>query len=90
MVLYREVLRGLRDVGQRWDEALVGIDMATLLDPSDPYVRSVVESTREILVRLGAKPFVERLDAAMGRSTATEPSTSGATRPAASRSATPS
>jgi len=69
MPLFREALSGWRDVGLPWDEALTGIDMATLLDPSDPYVRTVAESTRDILVRLGAKPFLERLDAAMAART---------------------
>ena len=31
--LYRDVLRGLRDLGLPWDEALTAIDMATVLDP---------------------------------------------------------
>ena len=90
LLLYKEVMRGWRDIGQLWDEALVGIDMATLLDPSDPYVRNVAESTREILIRMGAKPFVARLDAAMGGSTSAESPTSGAKEPTARRSATPS
>ncbi|MGZ8562586.1 MAG: ATP-binding protein, partial [Candidatus Limnocylindria bacterium] len=87
---YREAIRGWRELGVHWDEALTGIDLGTLLDPSDPYVRNVAESTREILVRLGAKPFLERLDAAMGRVQAAEPSADGATKPTESRSATPS
>ena len=87
---YREALRGWRDLGLRWDEALTGIDMATLLEPSEPEVRTAAESTRQILVRLGAKPFLERLDTTMGRSTSAEPSTSRAAEPTESRSATPS
>ena len=90
LLLYREVLRGWRDVGVPWDEALAGIDMATLLEPSEPEVRSVAESTRETLGRLGAKPFLERLDDAMARSTSAEPSPGRATEPTESRSATPS
>ena len=62
---YRECLRAWRDLGLAWDEALVGIDMATLLDPAHPEVRASAESAREILVRLGAAPFVARLDAAL-------------------------
>jgi len=65
LLLYREALRGWRDVGQTWDEALTGIDMATLLDPADAEVRTAATSAREILVRLGANPFVARLDAAL-------------------------
>ena len=41
--------------------------MATLLDPANPEVRAAAERSREILVRLGATPFVERLEAALAR-----------------------
>lgn len=88
--LYREALRGWRDLGLPWDEALTGIDMATLLEPSEPEVRTTAESAREILIRLGAKPFLQRLDAAMARSTSAASPTTGATEPTESRSATPS
>ena len=64
MALYREALRGWRATHAVWDEALTGLDMALLLDPADPEVAAVIESTREILERLGAKPYLERLNAA--------------------------
>ena len=67
--LYREALRAWHDLGLAWDEALCGLDMATLLDPSEPEVRAAAETAREILVRLGAKPFIARLDAATSRPT---------------------
>src|SRR3954471_2217636 len=63
--LYRDALRGWRSVHAVWDEALTGIDMATVLDPSEPDVAAAIKSTREILERLGAKPYLERLDAAV-------------------------
>ncbi len=66
--LYREALRAWRDLGLAWDEALCGVDMATLLDPADPDVRAAADAAREILVRLEAAPFVARLDAALARS----------------------
>jgi class 3 adenylate cyclase/tetratricopeptide (TPR) repeat protein len=69
LALYRESLGAWRDLGLVWDEALCGIDMALLLDPADPDVRAAADSAREILVRLGATPFVERLDAAIRRAT---------------------
>ncbi len=87
---YREALRGWHELGLAWDEALTGLDMSTLLDPSEPEVCAAAESSRQIFVRLGAKPFLERLDKAMGRSTSAEPSTTRATKPTESRSATPS
>ncbi len=61
---YRDALRRWRDLSLPWDEALAGIDMAMLLDPADPDVAAAVESSRAILERLGARPFLERLDRA--------------------------
>ena len=43
--------------------------MATLLDFDDPAVADAAGQSREILVRLGAAPFIERLDAATARAT---------------------
>jgi hypothetical protein len=87
---YREALRGWHDLGLAWDEALTGIDMATLLEPSEPEVRAAAESSREILVRIGAKPYLLRLNAAIGRSLSGEPSARRTAEPIESRSATPS
>jgi class 3 adenylate cyclase/tetratricopeptide (TPR) repeat protein len=65
--LYREALRGLHDLGLPWDQALTAIDMASLLDPTEPEVRAAADAARQILVGLGARPFVDRLDAALAR-----------------------
>jgi class 3 adenylate cyclase/tetratricopeptide (TPR) repeat protein len=65
---FREALAGWRDLGSPWREALTGITMATLLEPTAPEVRAAAEAAREILVRLEAAPFIARLDAAMARS----------------------
>ncbi|CAN5583094.1 hypothetical protein BH23CHL7_BH23CHL7_16130 [soil metagenome] len=65
--LYREALRGWRSGHAAWDEALTGLDMATLLDPAEPEVAAVVTSTRTILEALGARPYLERLEAAVAR-----------------------
>jgi hypothetical protein len=65
--LYRDALRRWRDLRLVFDEALCVIDMATLLDPAEPEVRAAAIGAREILVRLGAKPFIARLDAALDR-----------------------
>jgi tetratricopeptide (TPR) repeat protein len=64
VALYRDALGAWRDLRGVWDEVLTGITMARLLDPSLPEVRRAAESTREILVRLRAKPFIDQLDAA--------------------------
>ena len=65
--LYRDALRAWRDLGLSWDEALTAIDMATLLDPAEPEVRAAAERAHEILARLRARPFQDRLEAAMAR-----------------------
>jgi len=67
LALYRDALRHWRELGLVFDEALTGIDMATLLDVDEPEVRAAVSTAREILERLGAKPFLARLEAAMRR-----------------------
>ena len=66
--LYRESLRAWRELGLPWDEALCALDMATLLDPAEPEVRAAAEAARAILTRLRAMPFLDRLDAALARS----------------------
>jgi hypothetical protein len=67
LALYRDALRGWRDTNSVWDEALTGIDMAELLDPAEPDVAAAVKSTRAILERLRAQPYLERLEAAVAR-----------------------
>ena len=68
MALYRDALRGWRDTNSVWEEVQTGLDMAELLDPGEPDVASVLASTRAILERLGAKPYLAQLDAAIARS----------------------
>ncbi len=85
MALYREALRESRDLGAVWDEALCTIDMAMLLDPSDPEVMAAAESGRAILLSLGATPFLERLETALAGHVAPN----AATAPSAPAPATP-
>ena len=70
MSLYRDALRGWQALGLQWDEALCSIDMASVLDPSDPEVRAAAETARSILARLGAAPYLDRLSTALTRSAA--------------------
>jgi hypothetical protein len=58
---FGEVLRTWRDLGCVWDEAV------TALEPSLPDVREAAVSARETFTRLGARPMVEKLDAALAR-----------------------
>jgi hypothetical protein len=65
---YREALRAYRRLGLAFDEAAAAVDMAILLpsperDAAD--VRTAIGAARETLERLGARPFLARLDAAL-------------------------
>jgi tetratricopeptide (TPR) repeat protein len=85
--LYKEALHNWRDLKVTWEEALTGLDMAMVLDPADPEVAAVIRSTRDILTRLGAKPYLEKLEAAAARSKPQMPAPgrpveSGVTEPA--------
>ncbi len=65
MALYRDANRRFRDSGLPFDEGLTAIEMATLLDPAEPEARAAIDAGRAILEKLGARPFVEQLDAAL-------------------------
>jgi hypothetical protein len=62
-----------RRVPARWpgypfgDWAMFSAKASTLLDPAEPEVKAAAESARGILARLMARPFIERLDAAVAR-----------------------
>jgi class 3 adenylate cyclase/tetratricopeptide (TPR) repeat protein len=66
VVLFQRAAAGWRELGLPFPEALVGIDMATVLDMALPEVSEAVERSRRILSDLGAKPFLARLDTAAG------------------------
>ena len=56
-------------MGLLWDEALIAIDMASVLDPADPDVRDAAATARQIFERLRATPMLAILDDLMdGRS----------------------
>jgi class 3 adenylate cyclase/tetratricopeptide (TPR) repeat protein len=72
--LFDESLRAARDLGLQWDEALIAIDMASVLDPADPDVRDAASAARHIFERLRATPMLAILDELMaGRSAAGAP-----------------
>jgi hypothetical protein len=65
---YREALRGWRQLGLAFDEAVAGVELATLLAPSEREMAeapAAIAAARETLERLGARPFLARLDAAV-------------------------
>ena len=63
--LYSEALGGFREVGFPFSEALTAIEMATVLDPSIPEVAAPIEAARTILTRIGARAFLDQLEAAV-------------------------
>ncbi len=63
---YREAFEAWRDLGLVWDEALMAIDMATLIGPGEPDVLAAARIASTTLARLRAAPFLERLSMAMG------------------------
>jgi hypothetical protein len=62
---YRTAREGWRDLGVPWEEALLGIDIATVLDPREPEVVAAAARSHEILAGLRARPFLDRLEAAL-------------------------
>jgi tetratricopeptide (TPR) repeat protein len=83
LAAYRDALQTWRELGCVWDEALCAIDMAVLLDPSQPEVRATGAAAREILVALKAKPFIQKLDEALAKA----PTPGGPVREAAAPTA---
>jgi tetratricopeptide (TPR) repeat protein len=74
---FRDVDARMREMEQLFDAARYAIDAAILL-PENPEIRALVERARPLLVELRAKPWLDRLDAALaevpaGSSTGTAP-----------------
>jgi tetratricopeptide (TPR) repeat protein len=81
VLLYQRSGEAFRELGLRFDVALIGIDMATLLDHSLMEVQQAVQESRVILSELGAIPFLERLSAEMSRSGAASEAATPASDP---------
>ena len=85
---YREALRGWQALGLAFDEALAGLDLALLLAPTEREMAegsAIVESTRAMLARLGARPLLARLDAAAAGDAAAGQVSSRASTPVGDR-----
>jgi class 3 adenylate cyclase len=64
---YRDALKGWRQLGVAFEEALATVDLATLLtgpERATAEVETAVDRARATLQRLGAAPILKRLDAA--------------------------
>ena len=62
---YREALRGWRQLGCAFDEALAALDMAILLAPTEHEMAdapAAIEAAQDTLARLGAAPLLSRLE----------------------------
>ncbi len=68
---FQEARDAWRRLGLPWDEALLGLDMATVLDPALPAVQEAIARSREIFARFRARPFLERLDSLAGAAPST-------------------
>ena len=60
----REATGGLDALGQLFDAAEMAVDAAILM-PGDPEIRRIAEEHRSVLESVGARPDIERLDAAL-------------------------
>jgi class 3 adenylate cyclase/tetratricopeptide (TPR) repeat protein len=70
---YRTALGIYRDMGMRFDLAMTGLDMVALLGPEVAGVRAAAAEARAILVELGAKPVIARLDRLIAAETTPDP-----------------
>jgi tetratricopeptide (TPR) repeat protein len=62
---FRAALGAYRDLGVEWRFALGVVVIATIIGIGEPDIREAADAARAILVRLGAKPALALLDAAM-------------------------
>ncbi len=73
---YREALRGWRQLGLAFDEAIAALDMAILLAPTEREMAdsaSAIQTARETLTRIGARPLLARLEAGPAHTTDAAP-----------------
>jgi tetratricopeptide (TPR) repeat protein len=65
---YHDAARRWRELGVDWDLALCDLDAVRFLGEADHRLsREAADEARQIFTRLGAKPFLARLEAAMDR-----------------------
>ena len=77
-------LRSFAQVGVRFDQAMCALTFVRMVGPSVPEARAAAEEARTIFESVGARPYLERLDAELARPS-TPPARSGSTRRPASR-----
>jgi hypothetical protein len=65
--LYTEAFAAWGSLKVMWEQALTALDMATVLDQSEPVVAAAIKTARETFIRLGAKPYLARLEMVAAR-----------------------
>ena len=82
LAAYRDVIEEWQDLGLVWDQAMTRLEMATVLDATDPDVAEAARAARETFVRLLARPLVDRLDRVLAGAAVPQPApaASGAAR----------
>jgi hypothetical protein len=60
---YREAVERLEAIHIEWLVALLGFEFASLVGVDHPATREAVARSREIFERIGARPWLEKLDA---------------------------
>jgi class 3 adenylate cyclase/tetratricopeptide (TPR) repeat protein len=65
---YLDVLQRWQGLGLYFDFARAALDFVLLVGPEVPEARTAAAEARPIFERLGARPYLERLDAALARS----------------------
>ena len=63
----RAVLGEYERLGLPWRQALGGLMLASVVGVGDRHVQEMAQASREIFSRLGARPFLEHLDAVEAR-----------------------
>jgi uncharacterized glyoxalase superfamily protein PhnB len=75
LALYSEAFEAWGNLKVVWEQALTGLDMATVLDHAQPAVAAATRFARETFTRLGAKPYLERLELVLAKRGAPAPVT---------------
>ena len=66
---FRDALARLRAIGEDFELARTGLDFGLLVGPGEPAARAAAAEARPIFERVGARPYLERLDAAAAGAT---------------------
>ncbi|MEK6190687.1 MAG: adenylate/guanylate cyclase domain-containing protein [Chloroflexota bacterium] len=74
---YREAIRDFEDQHLAFDAALTALDMTAFVGISEPEVGPIAAAARAFFARVGARPFVERLDATVETADSAGPATDG-------------